>query len=126
MARKRPCQICRKWFQPHARAGPRQRTCSAESCQQERHRRACNAWRERHPDYDREERVRRRLARPEPAESERPRPAVDPLDVIDWGEARRLTGLPTGVLVEHAGELLVEWARDAVRRQVQSIQAVPG
>jgi alkylation response protein AidB-like acyl-CoA dehydrogenase len=56
MTRKRPCQICRKWFQPHSRAGPRQRACGAEPCQQERHRRACEQWRERHPDYDREER----------------------------------------------------------------------
>jgi hypothetical protein len=126
MVGKRPCQICREWFQPHARAGPRQRACGSAACQQERHRRACAKWREHHPDYDREERVRRRLEHPEATEGERSRGAVDPLEVIDWTEARRVVGLPTAVLVERAGELLVGWARDAVRRQVTSNQTVPG
>ena len=61
MARKRPCRVCRRWFWPHPRAGDRQHTCSRPDCQRERHRRACAAWRLRHPDYDREDRLRRRL-----------------------------------------------------------------
>lgn len=43
--KKRPCRVCRKWFKPDPRAGDRQRTCSAASCQRERHRQACAAWR---------------------------------------------------------------------------------
>jgi hypothetical protein len=70
--------------------------------------------------------VRRRLKRPEVDDGAKPAAAVDPLEVIDWSAARRLVGVPTGVLVEHAGQLLVDWARDAVRRQALSIQRVPG
>ncbi len=125
MVGKRPCQICRKWFQPHARAGPRQRACGSEDCQRERHRRACRKWRERQPDYDREDRLLRRLERPA-AEGCAETSSVDPLEAIDWRAARRAVGLPTAVLVERAGELLVGWARDAVRRQVTSNQTVPG
>ena len=57
MARKRPCRICRCWFLPHPRAGPRQQVCSRPECQRERHRRACADWRRRNPDYDAEDRV---------------------------------------------------------------------
>ena len=35
MLRKRPCRICRRWFQPHARAGERQRVCSEAACQRD-------------------------------------------------------------------------------------------
>ena len=65
MRRKRPCRVCRKWFLAHPRAGSRQKVCSSESCQRERHRRNCEDWRARHPDYDREARLRVRLG-PDP------------------------------------------------------------
>jgi hypothetical protein len=29
MAKKRPCGICRRWFEPHPRAGDRQTVCCA-------------------------------------------------------------------------------------------------
>ena len=37
---KRPCSICRKWFQPDVRQKGRQETCSP-ACQTEHHRRQC-------------------------------------------------------------------------------------
>ncbi len=37
---KRPCSICRKWFQPDVRQKGRQTTCSP-ACQKELHRRQC-------------------------------------------------------------------------------------
>ena len=42
--RKRPCRICHCWFQPAPQAGERQHVCGKPGCQQERHRRACQAW----------------------------------------------------------------------------------
>ena len=87
MAKKRPCRICRKWFEVDVRAGGRQRVCSTEECQRERHRQACAAWHERHPDYDKAERLRRKVV-PEVA-----------------------------VLVEEPQKVLVDWARDAVLAQ---------
>lgn len=126
MSAKRPCTICRRWFRPHPRAGRRQRVCGSPECQRERHRRACAAWRKRHPDYDREERVRRRLV---PAQVEACRELarlVDPLEAVDWAAARRLVGVETSLLVEQSGQLLVGWARDAVRRQVPQVQEDAG
>jgi hypothetical protein len=112
MARKRPCRICRRWFAPHPRVGDRQRTCSSADCQRERHRRACTAWRRRHPDYDREDRLRRRLRIPAKAT------AGAPLRGIDWSAARDAVGLQVAVTIEETGQVLQEWARDAVSVQV--------
>ena len=117
MARKRPCRICRKWFVPHARAGDRQLACSAASCQNDRHRRACEAWRRREADYDREDRLRRRLVR-EPG-GELPSGVVaDPLRRVDWSAARDAVGLEVAVTIEEAARVLHVWARDAVCSQV--------
>ncbi len=81
MRRKRPCCLCGKWFQPHARVGVRQKVCSSPECQRERHRRNCASWRSRNPDYDRETRLRARV-RPD-AKAPSVRPAVDPVAEID-------------------------------------------
>ena len=40
---KRPCSICRKWFQPDVRQKGRQKTCSP-ACRKELHRRQCEEW----------------------------------------------------------------------------------
>ena len=112
MARKRPCRICRRWFDPHPRAGDRQRTCSAADCQRERHRRACATWRSQHPNYDREDRLRRRLQVPEKATTSAP------LRGIDWSAARDAVGLQVAVVIEETGQVLHNWARDAVSAQV--------
>jgi hypothetical protein len=113
MLRKRPCRICHRWFRPHPRAGDRQRTCSAMPCQSERRRRAVAAWRRRHPDYDRDDRLRRRLqAAPRAGASE-----ADPLARVDWAAARNAVGLEVAVVIEETGRVLMTWARNAVGRQ---------
>lgn len=110
MVRKRPCSICRKWFLPSPRAGPRQHVCPNPDCQRERHRRNCASWRRRNPDYDRETRLRARLAadRPEPPEP----------DLLSWTSARDLVGLEVLVVLEETRQLFVDVARDSVARQV--------
>ena len=116
MIRKRPCRICRKWFEPHPRAGCRQRVCSREDCQRERHRRACAAWRERDGPGEREERLRRRLVRQD--NEAVPRQNVDPLSGLDWSAVRDAVGLEVAVVIEESGKLLVGWTRDTVHTQV--------
>lgn len=116
MTRKRPCRICRKWFLPHPQAGDREHVCSAASCQTERHRRACASWRRRHPEYDREDRLRRRLLRA--AESPPVPLAGDPLRGLDWQAARDAVGLQVAVTIEETAKVLHLWTRDAVRSQV--------
>ncbi len=118
MVRKRPCAICRKWFEPHPRAGPRQRTCSRPECQRERHRRSCRSWHARNPDYDRETRLRARVAegRPQTAEDE----------FLCWPAARDAVSLEVLVVMEEIRRLLVSFVRDAVARQVFAVKGKTG
>ena len=113
MARKRPCRICRRWFRVDPRVGERQRTCGAVACQRAWHRRTCRDWRRRHPDYDRDDRLRRRLQAHERAEARR----ADPLAQMDWGVAREAMGLQAAVVVEETGRVLVRWAREEMAAQ---------
>jgi hypothetical protein len=112
---KRPCVICRHWFQPNSRVGPRQRACSLDACQREAHRRACASWRQRNPDYDREARLHSRLQPvPEPTTAAR---SADPLRGVDWTAARVIAGLPIAVLMRQTGQLLLDWTREEMRKQ---------
>ena len=121
MARKRPCRICGTWFRPHPRAGDRQRVCSAEACQRERHRRACEAWRSRNPDEEREgrlrQRVRRRLPEGLPRES-----AAALLRQIDWEAVRDAVGLEAGVVIEEVVEVVARGVKDAVSSEARGKQ----
>jgi hypothetical protein len=45
--RRRRCPFCQTLFRPHPRLGPRQWTCGAPACQQQRHAASCRAWRRR-------------------------------------------------------------------------------
>ena len=50
-ARKRPCRVCRRWFQPDARLGDRQKTCGDPECKREWHRRQCAQWNRKNQAY---------------------------------------------------------------------------
>ena len=112
MARKRPCRICRKWFRPDARVGARQRTCGSAPCRRAWHRQSCRDWRRRNPDYDRDDRLRRRLR--EQTEAAR----GDPLAPLNWQAVRDAIGLQVAVVVEETGRLLISWVRDEIALQV--------
>ena len=114
MCRKRPCRECGKWFEPNKRAGKRQRSCGDDACQQARHRRACSQWHERHPDYDRERRLRERVRRETVVGAPLER---DPMAELVWDAARDAVGMEVAVIVEETGKVLVDWARDAVHAQ---------
>ena len=43
--RCRRCPFCQILFRPHPRLGPRQWTCGAPACQQQRHAASCRRWR---------------------------------------------------------------------------------
>ena len=122
MVRKRPCGICGRWFLPNKRAGNRQRVCSREECQRERHRRACGRWHKNNPGYDRERRLREKLER-----RERPRNGpqgvigIDPLCQVNWETARDVVGVEVCVVIEKTGEVLKDWARDVVISEVHGI-----
>jgi hypothetical protein len=120
MASKRPCRICRLWFQPHPRAGARQRVCGKSACQQERHRRSCARWRRENATEEKAERLRRRLREPLTQAS----PAVIAglrLDVV-----RDAVGLEAAVIIEETAEVIGDWVRDAVNGQGHEIIGKPG
>jgi hypothetical protein len=114
MHRKRPCRICRRWFDPHPRAGDRQRVCGSADCQRERHRRACRAWREREGEADRRHRLEQRL-RADPQDS------GSGAGKVRWAVVRDAVGLEVAVILEELHRLLEDVVRDAVRRQVAGI-----
>jgi hypothetical protein len=124
MARQRPCSICKKWFRVHARAGARQRVCSAAACQRERHRQSCRRWHGNNPDYDREDRLRRRLLRDPPEQAIPELLNRPPMAGLDREAARDAVGLEVIVLLEVAAQLLWDGVRDAVRPQVAVGQSV--
>jgi len=109
---KRPCRICRRWFEPHARAGSRQRVCSDPDCQRERHRRADRAWHARHPHYDAKRRLREAAHLPDEGVSQVQ--GDDPLDDVDWAVIERAVGAKPRSVIEGVGRLLVRHAQDAV------------
>ncbi len=114
MARTRPCRICHVWFPPAARAGDRQHICGKPECQQEWHRRNCARWHGKHPGYDQETRLRKRLAKDTSAKECR----ADPLRAIDWDKAKAVVGLEAAVLVEETAKVVVQGARDPVHLQL--------
>lgn len=59
--RKRPCRICRKWFNPSPRLGERQKTCGADECQRRWHARRCTAWNRQNRPYFKEIYLMKRL-----------------------------------------------------------------
>lgn len=121
---RRPCRICRKWFQVHPRVGTRQRVCSSAACQRERHRRACVTWHQRNPGYDREGRLQQKLRCDPP-----PKPAfspflTSPIRQLNWGVARDVVGLEVAVVIEESAKVLCEWTRDAVTAQLTVHEAI--
>ena len=113
MHRKRPCRICRHWFRPHPRAGDRQHVCSAADCQRERHRRACQRWRQGEAPAERAHQLRQRLR----VDAEG-RHAAGPGPKLSWDVVRDAVGLEVAVILEEISRLLADVVRDAVQRQV--------
>ncbi len=112
MPRKKPCRICRRWFEPHPRAGARQHVCSG--CQRERHRRSCADWHARNPDYDKKRRLR------DAAGLDRAADADDPIDAVIWPVVERAIGPAHRTVIEAIARLLASSAREAVRPETPS------
>lgn len=127
MEEKRRCRICRKLFHPDRRVRKSQHACHDRRCQRERHRLACEEWRSNNPDYDAEDRFKRKIVQIDEVVGM----DVDPMRGIDWSIARDAIGLKPSVIVEETGRLLCSWTRDAISRKHrgnirESVRLPPG
>lgn len=71
---KRPCYICRKWFQPDVRQKGRQKTCGHPECKREHHRRQCGQWNKRHRAYSKSNYLDRKIDAVEQLPANKPPP----------------------------------------------------
>ncbi len=112
--RKRPCKICRKWFMPDPRQSGRQKTCGDLACQKENHRRQCEQWNRKNPDYFKANYLSEKLSRTEapPAASEKRTPVVLPSSRINLFLPKDLVADTIGV--RHL--IILEYIIDQVMR----------
>lgn len=109
MAKKRPCKVCGKWFEPHLRAGDRQHTCSNPECQQERNRKACRRWRAKSDTPIHRIRKNIRAAKADPDGD-----SVSPVAPVQWAAMRHAVPAETLVVLQELVRLLDIWMRHAV------------
>jgi hypothetical protein len=120
---KRPCSICRKWFQPIAQQKGRQRTCSP-ACQHELHRRQCEQWNRKHKEYFKSNYLADKIQAIDEQESSRDPPQTRP----ENPPASRIPCLtepilPMDVIVTHMGKkyaVIIQYLVFQITRYVHS------
>lgn len=113
-AKKKPCRICRKWFQPDVRIGRRQRACSRPECQATRRKKTQSSWRSRNPGYFVEWRIQARSESDQPPEPFRlPHPLAD----LPWDIAQDEFGRKGADFIGVMGSVLLRSAKDQLRGQ---------
>ena len=99
---KRPCGICRKWFQPDVRQKERQKTCGRPECMREQHRRQCENWNKKNKAYFKNDYLNKKIekdgsqAASSHTEIKRQRKPVLPLEVIESEY-----GIPSAIIVQY-------------------------
>ena len=111
-ARKKPCRICRRWFDPDARVGERQRACDRPECQTARRQKTQAHWRKRNPDYPIAWRLDRRAAQIPPPEPLRFR---SPLNQLPWGFAKDQFGAQGADFIAVTSALILRGVKDEIR-----------
>ena len=111
-ARKKPCRICRRWFQPDPRVGGRQRACGKPECQTARRQKTQANWRERNPDYVIAWRLDQRAAQTPPPEPLRFRA---PLNQLPWAFAKDQFGAQAADFIGIMSTLILRVAKDQIR-----------
>lgn len=124
--KKRPCSVCRRWYQPHARVGDRQRTCGAAACQEARREQTHRAWRVANPDYDRERRWRLAIdaAKADPKSAPPAANAPAPVSGLPWEVVQTEMQVEGRVILAGVVRVLGEFVQTEIRKQV--IDLAPG
>ena len=108
-ARKKPCSICRRWFQPNPRVGNRQRACGKPECQAGRRKKTQAKWRARNQDYATGYRIQQRKAQEQPPE---PLRLPAPLNQLPWDIAKDQFGPKGADFMGVMGTLRLQSAKD--------------
>ena len=119
---KKPCRICRRWFQPDARVGERQRACGKPECQAARRQKTQADWRKRNPDYGIAWRLDQRAAQTPPPEPFR-FPA--PLNQLPWEFAKDRFGAQGADFIGVMSALIVRAAKDQIRPYLPDPKGLP-
>ncbi|HEX5649993.1 MAG TPA: hypothetical protein VFX69_10095 [Steroidobacteraceae bacterium] len=101
--KKRPCSVCRRWFQPDPRIGNRQRACGEDLCQSSRRQRKQAKWRAANPEYFVARRMQERAARtavPDPLRM----PSA--LARLPWDVAQSQFGVQGSDFIAHLAKVL--------------------
>ena len=118
--KKRPCQICRRWFTPNPRLKDRQKTCGDAECRREWHRKKCEEWNKKNTDYFKTNYLQKKLDAASPSETS---PEIVPL------KSRFKSGLPLLyvqevidiqhlVIIEYFAQLLLKRFQDVIKAQI--------
>jgi hypothetical protein len=121
-ARKKPCRICRRWFQADARVGGRQRACGKPECQTARRQKTQADWRKRNPDYGIAWRLDQRAAQtpaPEPLR------VPTPLNRLSWEFAKDQFGPQGADFIGVMGTLILRAAKDQIRPYLHDPTGLP-
>lgn len=124
-ARKKPCRICRRWFRPDARVGPRQRACDKPDCQKARRQKTQTSWRSRNPGYAIAYRLDQRR-RPDVAPEPEPLRVPPPLNQLPWDLAKDQFGGKGADFIGVMGALILRSAKDRFKAQAIDSTGLPG
>jgi hypothetical protein len=112
--KKKPCSICRRWFEPDARVGRRQRVCSSPECQRKRRRQKQAAWRRSRPDYFTARRILKRAEADRPPE---PLRVKRPVNALPWDIAQDEMGVAAADFLAILVGLLLRLIQSQSERQ---------
>jgi hypothetical protein len=120
--RKKPCRICRRWFQPDPRVGARQRACAEAECQTARRQKTQANWRKRNPDYAIAWRLDQRSARRPPPQ---PLRLPTPLEQLPWNVAKDQFRPQGADFLGVMSALILRAAKDEMRSYLLDCTPVP-
>ena len=120
--RKKPCRICRRWFQPDARVGERQRACGKPECQVARRQKTQADWRKRNLDYALAWRLDQRAAQTPPPE---PLRLPAPLAQLPWNVAKDQFNPQGADFLGVMSALILRVAKDQIRPYLPDPTGLP-
>jgi hypothetical protein len=120
--RKKPCSICRRWFQPDPRVGDRQRACGRPECQTARRQKTQANWRKRNPDYAVAWRLDQRTTQ---TPSPEPLHLPSPLEQLPWNFAKDQFSPQGADFLGVMSALILRAAKDEIRSYLLDPAGLP-